>query len=287
MQESQIIRNKSKISYSYATVKLTQSRIDKGLIAIPVSLAEWFPDHNCIIQVYLNDLSVLQTKNYSSYNSTTRECRIGSMREWFEENDIKNGDEIVIQLIDKTNAVYRLTSERKFIAKAQALQNNFDNSDNEQRASEEIVKLAQWTNLDKEKTVSNEYYRLVNAMPIIKRDYIEKHSSRVRESIPVSLRTLLENIYKGYCQVCDFWFLKQDNQPYFETHHLNPLQGHHPKNIIVVCGNCHNQFEYANVQHEFNNDGWLTSVSFNGKLFLVHNLVLDTKPEESYKELFI
>jgi hypothetical protein len=48
---------------------MTQSRIDKGLMAIPMSLAEWFPDYNTTIQVYLDDSSVLHTKNYSSYKA--------------------------------------------------------------------------------------------------------------------------------------------------------------------------------------------------------------------------
>ncbi len=52
MQEtSQVIQNKSEINYSYITIKATQSRIDKGLIAIPVSLTKWFPVHIDTIQV--------------------------------------------------------------------------------------------------------------------------------------------------------------------------------------------------------------------------------------------
>ena len=121
-QESlQIIRNKSEIGYSYVTIKMTQGRINKGLIAIPVSLAKWFPDHNGVIQVYFDDSTVLHTKKYSSYNSTTRECRIYGMREWFEKNKIKNGDEIVIQVIDKDNFKYRLVNESNFIIKTSRL----------------------------------------------------------------------------------------------------------------------------------------------------------------------
>lgn len=84
MHNPKVFRSKSQINYSYATIKITQSRVDKGLIAIPITLAKWFPDHNETIQVYLNDSPVSQTKHYSSYNSSTRECRIGGMREWFQ-----------------------------------------------------------------------------------------------------------------------------------------------------------------------------------------------------------
>jgi hypothetical protein len=58
-------------------------------MAIPMSLAEWFPDYNTTIQVYLDDSSVLHTKNYSSYKSTTRESRIGGMAEWFTGNKLR------------------------------------------------------------------------------------------------------------------------------------------------------------------------------------------------------
>jgi len=82
---SQVIQSRSLINYSYATIEITQSRLDKGLIAIPMSLAEWFPDYNTTVQVYLDNSPVLYTKTYSSYKSTTRECRIGGMAEWFKE----------------------------------------------------------------------------------------------------------------------------------------------------------------------------------------------------------
>jgi hypothetical protein len=51
-KSANVIRSKSQINYSYATIKITQSRIDKGLIAIPMTLSEWFPDRSDTIQVY-------------------------------------------------------------------------------------------------------------------------------------------------------------------------------------------------------------------------------------------
>lgn len=286
-KSSNVTRSKSQITYSYATIKITQSRIDKGLIAIPVPLAEWFPSHNETIQVYLNDSPVSQTKHYSSYTSSTRECRIGGVREWFQQNNIKSGDEIVIQFIDKERFIYRLIPERNFVLKTQELQHSFDTSETEQEALAEITTLAQWTHLDKGKVVFNEYYRLVNTLPSKERQYIKKIASRARESVPANLRTLLGDIYQGHCQVCDFWFLKRDKEPYFEIHHLDPLKGHHLKNLLVVCGNCHNQFEHADVKQKFNDDMWLVQVYFNERIYSVKQIVLTTKIEPFFKELFI
>jgi hypothetical protein len=49
------LKKPSEISYNYATIKITQSRIDKGLLAIPIGLAESFPRQNKDVEVYLND----------------------------------------------------------------------------------------------------------------------------------------------------------------------------------------------------------------------------------------
>lgn len=266
---------------------MTQSRIDKGLIAIPASLEKWFPDHTDTIYVYLDDSPLLRTPKYTPRTSSTRECRIYIMREWFEKNKIKDGDEIVIQIIDRKKCIYRLTFEKKFIEKTQILQRNLDKSETEEEASEKIITLAQWTNLDRYKIIMNEYYRLIDTMPIKERQSVRKQSNRVREKVPANMKTLLEGIYKGHCQVCDFWFLKRDNKPYFEIHHLVPLKDHHPKNLVVVCGNCHNQFEYADVGKEFNKLDWLIKVSFNNKMYPVKQAVLTMPTEKFFKEIYI
>ena len=63
-----------------------------------------------------------------------------------------------------------------------------------------------------------------------------------RESVPASLRAILARLYKGQCQISGFSFLKRDGEPYFEVHHIDPLLGHHAKNVLVVCPNVHAQF---------------------------------------------
>jgi hypothetical protein len=277
----------SPISYNYATIKITQSRINKGLIAIPMSLAKWFPEHNVRIQVCLDDAINPEIKQYSSYKSRTRECRIGGMAEWFRDNKIKDGDEIVIQLIDKEHFVYRLIPESKFILKTHELENNLDSSDSEMSAEEEIEKLSKWTGIYQGKVVLNEYCRLINTIPTEERRYVNKRLKQARESTPSNLRVLLGNIYKGHCQVCDFWFLKKDNDPYFEIHHINPLFSNYPKNLLVVCANCHKQFEYADVRNEFNQDNWIVKVRFNDKIYPVNQIILTTKREEFIKQLHV
>ena len=286
-QKGEVVRSKSQINYSYATVRLTQSRIDKGLIAIPVSLAEWFPDHNANIEIHLNDSPISQSKRYSPYRSSTKECRIGGVRQWFEENNLKSGDEIVIQLIDKKCLIYRLIPEMNFVAATQGLQTSLDNSASEGEASEKIVRLSEWTNVEKGKVALNEYRRLIPTSVSVERALTTRKWSRSRESTPPSLRTLLGHLYQGHCQVCDFWFLKRNNEPYFEIHHLDARGGHHPKNLVVVCGNCHNQFEHADVAPEFDGEQWLIGVYFNKTLHQVNQIVQTAKMPSFSKELFV
>lgn len=284
---SSMIQSPSQINYNYATIKITQSRIDKGLIAIPVSLAKWFPAHNESIQIYLGDSPVSETKQYSSYTSSTRECRIGGVRQWFQDNAIKSGDEIVIQFIDKEHFIYKLIPERNFLSKTKELENSFDSSETEHEATDKILTLSQWTQSDKNKVTFSEYHRLINTLANEKRRYTKRSPSRERESVPANLRALLADIHKGHCQICDFWFLKKDNNPYFEIHHLDPEKGHHPQNLIVVCGNCHSQLEYAYVKQEFNDEHWLIEVAFNRKLYKVNQPVLIMKKEAFFKKLYI
>ena len=281
-----ILRSKSQINYDYATIKVTQSRIDKGLIAIPSSMSDWFPPKNETIQVHLNDSLQSQTKNYSSYASSARECRIGGVREWFNQNNIKTGDEIVIQVIDKENFIYRLIPERNFLTTTKELQRSLDHSETDQESSNHIISLAEFTHLDRSKIVFNEFFRLVNAQLDGGRRYTQRSPIRARESVPVSLRTLLKELYMGHCQICDYWFLKKDREPYFETHHLDPSKGHHPQNILVVCGNCHNQFEYADVIQEFNELHWLEKVIFNQNVHNVKHVVPTSGIDGFFKEFF-
>lgn len=283
---SQIIQSDSGIFYNYSTIRITQSRIDKGLIAIPRSLTSWFPSHNTAIKVLLDDSLEHITKNYVSYEGLSNESRIGGLSRWFNANDIKDGDEIVIQLIDRENYIYRLITERNFLIETQKLQEDFDSSETETDAIDEVENIAGWTESKKETVIISEYTRLIETGKVQERESV-KRSGQARKGIPSNLRILLQEIYKGHCQLCDFTFLKRDNKPYFETHHINPSIGNHPKNIIVVCANCHRQFEYAKLHEEFTDDGWLKRVVFNGKEYGINQIIFTRKFEKYIKEIHV
>ena len=264
----------SQVNYSYATIKVTQSRLDKGLLAIPAGLTEWFPKQNQTIQVHLSSSPASQSKRFSSYASSTRECRIGGLKEWFRANTLKSGDEVVLQILDSKNHTYRLIPDKAFVDTTKTIQGSLDHAQSESQAANRVKAISDWTLSSEKGVVTSEFLRLSAATPDQVRAYAGRRTSHSRESVPPSLRMLLSKLHSGHCQICDFTFLKRDQHPYFETHHLDPAKGHHPKNVVVVCGNCHNQFEYASVKQQFDDASWLVSVTFNGLRMVVRQPLL-------------
>lgn len=109
----------------------------------------------------------------------------------------------------------------------------------------------------------------------------------MRETTPTNIRLILGNIYNGLCQECSFTFLKRNNSPYFEIHHLNSALGHHPKNLVLVCSNCHRKFEYAYVQTSFNIDGWLMKVNFNETEYHINQAITKLAKDEFIKTVYL
>ncbi|GAB4377569.1 MAG: hypothetical protein Kow0042_25500 [Calditrichia bacterium] len=271
------IQAPSKINYSYHTIKITQSRIEKGLLARPISLKNYFPKTNRKIMIYLDDSEEPQEKNFTPFSSSTRESRIGGLRNWLIQNNIQSGDEVVIQILDQDRYIFRFIPEKKFIAKTSDYQKSFETADNDDLANLNLFNLAKWTRVEQSQVYLNEFIRLIRRSRMRERKVLTKKENRFREKTPNHLRILLENIYKGNCQICHFTFLKKYGKPYYEIHHLNPKMGHHPKNLILVCANCHCQFEYSNVKSVFNQAGRLIEVHFNWKPYQVNQAITDEK----------
>src|SRR5438874_13762010 len=102
---------KSEIGYSYVTIKITRSRINKGLLAIPVSLLDRFPKEKQKVTIFFDDEEKASINSFSPYNSSSKECRINGLANWFVKNHIQDKDEIVIQFLDEHEGIYRLIME--------------------------------------------------------------------------------------------------------------------------------------------------------------------------------
>ena len=84
-------RVKNEIGYSYVTIKTTRSRINKGLVAIPVSLLDRFPKEKRKITVFFDDEEKPSMKSFVPYTSSSQECRINGLSGWFVKNKFSTG----------------------------------------------------------------------------------------------------------------------------------------------------------------------------------------------------
>lgn len=287
LQNLKKIAAESEINYDYKTFRVTKSRIEKGLVAIPRGFSNYFPKYNQRIKIYLDDSQDPILKTFSSYNSSTNENRIGGLKYWFSENQIREGDELILQILDKERFIYRLYKEQTFIKKTKEIQAELDNSEDDSIASEKIVQLSRLIQIKKEEVINNEFIRLSKNSNDELRRRIKLSNRVINEKTPSNIRFILENIYKGNCQVCSFMFLKRDKLPYYEIHHLASNKGNHPQNLVLVCANCHRQFEYANVIKDFDNQGWLSKVFFNGKDYVVKQAINEIQKQDFLKTVFI
>jgi hypothetical protein len=205
------------------------------------------------------------------------------MKEFYEKNSMKEGDEIVIQFLGENR--YRILSEHKFKLLVSKYQNEFDASENEQKAEEKIKSLAIITNTDKKTVMGSEFLRL-SKKAIGPRKYREQRSGRDKETVSHSVRQLLSEVYEGRCQLTNFTFLMKNCKPYFEIHHIRPAFGDHLKNLVVVSPNVHAQFEYTNVEEHFDEDGWLRKVKFDAREFTVKQCIDSIKMKFS-KEMHL
>ncbi len=271
----------SKILFNYKTIKMTQSRLNKGLLAIPVSLIDYFPKQKGKIYITTGTNDKVSAKTFTPYTSSSRECRIGGMRGFYEKADLKDGDEIVIQILD-TNK-YRIITEKQFENVVKRTEKEFDESESEAVASAKLEAISKIVSATPKETLWSEYYRLTK-MEIKKRRPRMAKPREAKETAPSSIRKLLTEIYDGKCQITGFGFLMDNGKPYFEIHHIKSELGNHIKNILVVSPNIHAQFTYAFVREFFDNDGWLRRVKFNDRTFVV-NHIIDKIPKKFEKEV--
>jgi hypothetical protein len=272
-------KKKSDIPFEYVTIKTTISRIIKGLLAVPVSLIDLFPQNKREI-VIVNEKGREELKPFTPYNSSSKECRIGGMKAFYEKYSIKDGEELVIQILD--NDKFRIVPERIFKDKVVGIEKKLELSNTEEESKKYIDLLSAETKRTTEEVAKSEFLRCVSIEPTQRLH--RSVSAKMKESVPSFTRNILLEIYKGKCQVTNFTFLTKSGTPYFEVHHIKPELGHHLKNLLVVSPNVHAQFTHANVEEFFDKEGWLRKVKFNDDEFFVRQAV-DFITKEYFKEV--
>jgi len=234
---------KTEIPLNYTTIKITSSRVDKSLLAIPKSLIDWFPKESGKIFLVGGD-GVLKKHTFTAYSSSSRECRIGGMRTFFTEHQIHAGDELVLQKFD--NNTFRLIPEKIFNRQYQHVLLLFEKSEDEENSQQALLKAEKIANVDSAKILENEFIKLSSIKGAPERKITQTSRISKRESVPPYLRKILQSVYEGKCQLTQFTFIMRNGNPYFEIHHIKPEWGNHIKNLLVVCPNVHKQFTYMN-----------------------------------------
>jgi hypothetical protein len=270
---------KSQIPYEYKTVRTTSGRIKKGLLAIPVSLVDFFPEEKRNI-VLVNERGKEEQKKFTPYQSSSRECRIHGLREFYSRYSIQDGDELVIQFYDKGKI--KLIPEKFFNNRIQAIENDIEAAHTEKEVERKLESLSNITNKPKEDIWKSEFIRLSSEKHRSRK--VRRGSIKTKENVPLFIRKILLEAYKGHCQISNFTFLTKRGVPYFEVHHINPEKGHFIKNLLVVSPNVHAQFTHTNVTPFWDNEGWLRKVKFNEEEFFVRQAI-DTIAKEYYKEV--
>lgn len=275
---------KSEIAYSYQTIKVTKSRIDKGLLAIPVVLLDRFPNKKKEITILFDDDEIYYSKSFTPYSSSSRECRIGGLSGWFTKKKLKDQDEIIIDFIDEKNGVYRLRKESDFIKEIKNIEDNLimnidsqgeiNDFEIDNNLENNILIYSKKTNLSVKEILLNQYVKLKD-IPIKSRKYVPININKRKESVPLLYRKILEECYEGKCQLTNFTFLKKDGNPYYEIHHIDDNRGNDWKNLLLVSPNIHAQFTYSNYQNIIDDKGWLREVKFDGIYYQVNQILPD------------
>jgi 5-methylcytosine-specific restriction endonuclease McrA len=248
------------------TIRASSSRLEKGLLAIPQKFKNWLPPEKGQLQVVFDDEDKPQALTFHPYDPTVKESRIFGLSRWFSKRGVNEGDLISITFEDPQRRLYRIALDRYVRERQeQKARRNLQAAQTDSEASQELNALSRLTRKRPREVAQEELLRIAQrsvrrTRPRVFPGAVERH-----EGVPSGIRVLLRELHDGKCQLCSFTFEKRNGEPYFEVHHLDPDVGHHPSNLLVVCPNCHAQFEHATVTDFKWVGGWLVGVTINGK----------------------
>lgn len=248
------------------TIRVSASRLEKGLLAIPQKFKDWFPSEKGRIQVVFDDEEKAKALTFHPNDPEVKENRIFGLGHWFSKRGVREGDLISITLEDPDRRLYRIAldryarerEEQKARQKLQAAQTDSE-------AKQGLSTLSRLTRKHLPELAREELLRIAQESLRQPRPRVFPGAPERHEGVPSGIRVLLRELHEGKCQLCSFTFEKRNGAPYFEIHHLDPEVGHHPSNLLVLCPNCHAQFEHATVTDFKWAGNWLVGVTINGK----------------------
>ncbi len=252
------------------TIRVSASRLEKGLLAIPQKFKDWFPSEKGQIHVVFDDEKKEMILSHHPYDPIVKENRIFGVAQWFSKRGVREGDLISVTLEDPGRRLYRIALDR-FIRdqQVQATREKLRVARTDSQAEQELTALSILTRRRPRELAREELLQIAQRSSRQPRPRISPGATERHEGVPSGIRVLLRELHDGKCQLCSFTFEKRNGEPYFEIHHLDPEVGHHPSNLLVLCPNCHAQFEHAIVTDFKWAANWLVGVTINGKRIAV------------------
>lgn len=261
------------------TIRASASRLEKGLLAIPQKFKGLFPDMRGPISVFFDDDEDLHEITFQPYDPVVKESRVLGLARWFSTRGVRGGDLISVTIEDQGRRLYRIALDR-YVQERRELKarQGLEAAETESEADRQLTLLSQLTRRRPRAVAREELLRIASESDPAPRPTVLPRVAERHEVVPSAIRVLLRELHGGRCQLCSFTFEKRGGGPYFEVHHLDPSVGHHPRNLLVVCPNCHAQFEYAVVTDFRWACGWLVGVAINGKRLTVRQpLAVDSR----------
>ncbi len=248
------------------TIRASSSRLEKGLLAIPQRFNDWFPREKGPIQIVFDDEDKPKWLTFHPYDPVVKESRIFGLGHWFTKRDLREGDLISVRLEDVDKRLYRIALDRYVREREeQRARQNLQAAQTDSEADQELNVLSRLTRKRPRELAQDELLRIAQESVRRPRPRLPPGAAERHEGVPSAMRVLLRELHNGRGQLCSFTFERKDGEPYFEVHHLDPEVGHHPSNLLVLCPNCHAQFEHASVTDFRWAGNWLVGVTINGK----------------------
>jgi len=252
------------------TIRVSASRLEKGLLAIPQKFKDWFPGEKGHIQVVFDDEEKAKALNFHPCDLVVKENRIFGLGRWFSKRRVDEGDLISVTLEDLDGRLYRIALDR-FVREReeQKSRQKLQVARTDSEAEQELSTLSRLTRKHPRRLAREELLRIAQGSLRQPRPRVFPGAADRHGGVPSGIRVLLREFYDGKCQLCSFTFKKRNGDPYFEIHHLDPEVGHHPSNLLVICPNCHAEFEHATIANFEWAGNWLVGVTINGKRIAV------------------
>ena len=248
------------------TIRASASRLEKGFLAIPQKFKDWFPNERDQIQVVFDDEEKARALTFHPYGPEVKENRIFGVGRWFSKRSVREGDRISITMEDPARRLYRISLDRYVREREeQKARRSLRDARSDEEAKQELSVLSRLTGKRVRELAQEEILRIASESQRQPRPKVFPGANERHEGVPSGIRLLLRELHEGKCQLCSFTFDKRSGEPYFEIHHLDPKIGHHPSNLLVVCPNCHAQFEQAKITDFRWAGNWLVGVTINGK----------------------